>query len=237
MNTRILKADERGLIKNAVFKGNTTFSNGQPATKRPDNFGAVYIFNDDTLYPKSYLGMHPHANVEIVTIMLAGAESHKDTLGVHENYYEGDVQLISSGKGVHHAGGNISEENDARHLQIWISPKNLDTVPTVNVLKKEAYANETIPLQQIVTPDGAQGSLQINQEVWLYRGNLPAGTEYNYVLHKTGNGVMVYVVDGEIEAGREVVKQEDTIFITDTDNIILKAQKSNTRFILIETVQ
>jgi quercetin 2,3-dioxygenase len=237
MNTRILKADERGLIKNAVFKGNTTFSNGQPATNRPDNFGAVYVFNDDTLYPKSYLGMHPHANVEIVTIMLAGAESHKDTLGVHENYYEGDVQLISSGKGVHHSGGNISEENIARHLQIWISPQALDSEPSVHVLKKDAYANERMLLHPIVTPDGAHGTLKINQAVWLYLGNLPAGTEYNYYLNKTGNGVMMYVIDGTLEAGREEVKKEDTIFITGTDTINLKAQNSNTRFILIETVQ
>jgi redox-sensitive bicupin YhaK (pirin superfamily) len=237
MNARILKADERGLIKNAVFKGHTTFSNGQPATKRPDNFGAVYVFNDDTLYPKSYLGMHPHANVEIVTIMLAGAESHKDTLGVHENYYEGDVQLISSGKGVHHAGGNISEEDNARHLQIWISPQTPDTEPSVNVLKKEAYANERKLLQPMVTPDGAYGTLKINQAVWLYQGNLPVGTEYNYDLHKSGNGVMVYVVEGTLEAGREVVKKEETIFITGTDTINLKAQNSNTRFILIDTVQ
>jgi redox-sensitive bicupin YhaK (pirin superfamily) len=235
MKTGILKADERGLMQNSVFNGHTIFSNGQ-STKRPDNFGTVYVFNDDTLFPKSYLGMHPHANVEIVTIMLTGAESHKDTLGVHENYYEGDVQLISSGKGVHHAGGNISAENNARHLQIWISPRSLNTEPSVQVLKKEAYANEAMSLQQLVTPDGVNGSLKINQDVWVYQGNLQAGAEHTYVLNKSGNGVMVYVVDGSLETGIEVVKKDETIFITETEIINLKTQDSNTPFILIETV-
>ena len=105
MAINILRPEERGLIENRVFKGQTLFSNGMKNTSRPDVFGSVYVFNDDILFPESFLGMHPHENVEIVTIMISGTESHRDTLGIRENYNAGDVQLISSGKGLYHKVG------------------------------------------------------------------------------------------------------------------------------------
>ena len=58
--------------------------------------------------------MHRHANVEIVTIMVSGVESHEDTLGIHENYEAGDVQLISAGSGMSHAGGKRFRYNGCR---------------------------------------------------------------------------------------------------------------------------
>jgi len=108
METYKLAAADRGLLKNSEFTGNALFNNGQKGTVRPDNFGPLYVFNNDTLYPGSGLGMRPHANVDIVTIMISGEESHKDTLGIHENHTAGDVQVISAGSGLHHAGGNTS---------------------------------------------------------------------------------------------------------------------------------
>lgn len=78
MRINILPSEERGLLENKIFKGRTLFSNGAPGTSRPDAFGTVFVFNDDVLYP---LGIHPHKNVVIVTIMLSGTEFHRDSLG------------------------------------------------------------------------------------------------------------------------------------------------------------
>jgi len=105
------------------------FSNGAKGTARPDKFGTVYVFNDDYLLPKSYVGMHPHANVEVITVMLEGAESHEDSLDYRQQIEKGAVQLISGGTGIRHAGGNISATGDSRHLQIWIAPNVLNTTP------------------------------------------------------------------------------------------------------------
>lgn len=67
--------------------------------------------------------------------MISGTESHKGTLGIHENYTAGDVQLISSGKGLYHEGGNVSGSESARHLQIWIAPKSVNLTPQASVKK------------------------------------------------------------------------------------------------------
>ncbi len=80
MKVNLLNKNQRGLIENKEFRGFHLFSNGAKGTARPDKFGAVYVFNDDYLFPKSYVGMHSHANVEVITVMLEGAESHEDSL-------------------------------------------------------------------------------------------------------------------------------------------------------------
>lgn len=97
MKITLLKAAQRGTMQHRDFKAYPLFSNGAPGTGRPASFGAIYVFNDDYLFPKSGLGMHPHANVEIITVMVAGRESHADNLGHHQEMGAGAVQLISAG--------------------------------------------------------------------------------------------------------------------------------------------
>ncbi|MEJ0103795.1 MAG: pirin family protein [Bacteroidota bacterium] len=233
MAIKILKPEERGLMENHVFKGHALFSNGMPGTPRPDAFGAVYVFNDDVLYPESFLGMHPHKNVEIVTIMISGTESHKDMLGIHENYTAGDVQLISSGKGLYHQGGNVSSVEPARHLQIWIAPKTLNSKPRVMVKKTGSGQNG---LSLLVSPDAAQESLGINQDAWIYNGKLELNQKTNYQVQLPGNAVLVYLVNGIVEINSIPVLEGSTVFLTDENFIELKSRNEDSKFVLIETM-
>jgi redox-sensitive bicupin YhaK (pirin superfamily) len=234
MEIEVLRAQERGIIKNKEFTGYTLFSNGQRGTGRRDNFGGVYVCNDDYLNPGSMVGLHPHANVEIVTIMVSGTESHRDTLGIHENYTSGDVQLISSGIGLQHAGGNVSSTEVARHLQIWIAPQVTGTTPTAQVRKVSATEpnNEWIPL---LTPDGKPNTLAIKQNVWISRAALAGDSDIRYTLMQAGNGVMIYILHGQISVGGVLASEEDTLFITGARHLHIKANEQ-TALLLIETV-
>ena len=233
MAIKILKPEERGSMENKVFKGQTLFSNGLRNTSRPDAFGTVYVFNDDILHPKSFLGMHPHQNVEIVTIMISGTESHKDTLGIHENYNAGDVQLISSGNGLYHEGGNVSTVESARHLQIWIAPKAVNLEPKVSVKKTELDKNG---LSLLVSPNATQESLRIKQEVWIYKGKLELNQKESYQIQLSRNGVMIYLVNGTLEINAQLVQEGTTVFLTDENSIELVSKNENSNFILIDTV-
>lgn len=233
MAIKVLNPESRGLMENTVFRGQTVFSNGIQNTPRPNAFGAVYVFNDDILYPKSFLGMHPHSNVEIVTIMVSGTESHKDTIGIHENYTTGDVQLISSGKGVHHEGGNVSETEDARHLQIWIAPSEQNLEPTVQLRKAQTSKSG---LTLVVSPDGAEESLKINQHVWMFEGQFNDIQNVSYQIQELGNGVMIYLISGELSVNGITVSEGATAFVTDANDIELISNNPKTTFVLIETV-
>jgi redox-sensitive bicupin YhaK (pirin superfamily) len=236
MKIEILTSADRGQMQNPVFEGRTLFSNGMASTKRPPNFGAVYVFNDDILYPKSHLGMHPHKNVEIVTVMIAGTESHRDTLGAHDEYHAGDVQLISSGKGLHHEGGNVSQTANARHLQVWIAPRELDLVPSVQVLKASQFSGRAGE-KLLVSPDGAIGSLTIHQDIWMYQIDIPSDQPYTYRVKHPQNGVLIYVLQGAIMINGIEVQQEDTAFVSDINTLAVSSQLTRSEIILIETVR
>jgi len=233
MNITLLKAAQRGLMQHQEFKGYPLFSNGAPGTGRPDGFGAVYVFNDDYLFPKSGLGMHPHANVEIITVMVAGQESHEDNLGYHQILPAGAVQLISAGTGMQHAGGNMSDLEDSRHLQIWVAPRRQHTKPAVQLYPAplSAPANEW---RCEVSPTGQQGSLIIQQDVWLFQGQFAPGT-VRYTLQRPEHGVLIYVLAGEISLGNMSAGQEDTLFIADAPSIEITVEK-DAKLMLMETI-
>ncbi len=234
MKIRIVKAAERGQMQNNVFEGRTLFSNGMSSRTLPQNFGALYVFNDDILYPKSHLGMHPHKNVEIVTFMISGTESHRDTLGAHEEYHAGDVQLISSGKGLYHEGGNVSETENARHLQIWVAPRELDLAPSVQVLKA-GQLSESTGAKLLVSPDGAADSLIIHQDVWMYHARIQQEGPYTCRLNNRRNGLLIYVLQGAVTINGIEAQKEDTAFVSEIDLIEVSSHSDSSEIILIET--
>jgi redox-sensitive bicupin YhaK (pirin superfamily) len=221
MKTTILKASQRGILGDESVKIQSIFNNGRAGTGRPGNFGPLYVFNDDIIGPGGYLGLHPHDNVEVITIMLEGIESHEDDKGRYEEITPGYVQLISSGTGIRHAGGNISKTENARQLQIWIDPRVKNTEPYTQ-LKQVNDSQGSAEWQLQISPDGKNGSIVIKQDAWLSKGQFPKGTLADYDLYQPGNGVMIYVIDGIATIDGTLVEANDTIFLYDQEKVSIK---------------
>jgi redox-sensitive bicupin YhaK (pirin superfamily) len=83
--------------------------------------GALRVWNDDEIAPNSGFPAHPHANMEIITYVRAGAITHQDSLGNEGRTEAGDVQVMSAGSGVRHSEYNL-EPTETRLFQIWIEP-------------------------------------------------------------------------------------------------------------------
>ncbi|KRE87863.1 pirin [Rhodanobacter sp. Soil772] len=84
-------------------------------------WGALRVWNDDTIAPQTGFPPHPHADMEIITYVREGAISHKDSLGNAGRTEAGDVQVMSAGSGITHAEYNLENES-TRIFQIWIIP-------------------------------------------------------------------------------------------------------------------
>lgn len=84
-------------------------------------WGALRVWNDDEIAPKSGFPPHPHADMEIVTYVRRGAITHQDSLGNRGRTEAGDVQVMSAGSGIRHAEYNLEDE-ETRIFQIWILP-------------------------------------------------------------------------------------------------------------------
>ena len=66
-------------------------------------WGAIRVWNDDTISAKSGFPPHPHSDMEIVTFVRTGAITHQDSLGNKGRTAAGDVQVMSAGTGITHA--------------------------------------------------------------------------------------------------------------------------------------
>lgn len=85
------------------------------------SWGAIRVWNDDTIAAKSGFPPHPHSDMEIVTYVRSGAISHRDSLGNEGRTAAGDVQVMSAGSGITHAEFNLEDEATTL-FQIWIMP-------------------------------------------------------------------------------------------------------------------
>ena len=91
-------------------------------------FGPLRVINDDTVAAGRGFGMHPHQDMEIVTVMVQGQLNHRDSMGHSEVLKAGEVQRMSAGTGVVHSEMNLGQEA-CRFLQIWIEPDQRDLKP------------------------------------------------------------------------------------------------------------
>src|SRR3982750_2457432 len=122
MQTQRFPASERGVKDQGWLRSNFHFSFSDYSNPSKSAFGTLIAFNDDFLQPGKGFGIHPHVNMEIISVLLKGKMNHKDTLGYSTVFEEGGVQIMSAGSGLRHEEYNIGEEQ-VNFLQIWIQPK------------------------------------------------------------------------------------------------------------------
>jgi len=84
-------------------------------------WGALRVWNDDTIAAQTGFPPHSHADMEIITYVREGAISHRDSLGNEGRTEAGDVQVMSAGSGITHSEYNL-EPGTTRIFQIWIIP-------------------------------------------------------------------------------------------------------------------
>lgn len=222
MNTIIHKANERGNVNHGWLKANHSFSFANYYDPKKEQFGTLRVLNDDIVEAGFGFGMHPHNNMEIVTIPLKGALKHKDSTGNEGIIKAGDVQIMSAGKGIMHSEMATADE-DVNLFQIWVFPKNINIDPRYDQRffdEKERSNNWQI----VVSPNEEHHALWINQDAYFSLGNFDSSTSYK--LNKEDNGVYLMVIEGEIEIEGNVLSNRDAIGITDAKDFQINILKS-----------
>jgi redox-sensitive bicupin YhaK (pirin superfamily) len=103
------------------LKAKHHFSFGRYFDPERMGWGALRVWNDDEIAPRTGFPAHPHANMEIITYVREGAITHADSLGNEGRTEAGDVQVMSAGSGIRHAEFN-KEPDTTTLFQIWIEP-------------------------------------------------------------------------------------------------------------------
>ncbi len=147
------------------------------------HWGALRVWNDDTIQPKTGFPPHPHSDMEIITYVRSGAITHEDSMGNRGRTEAGDVQVMSAGRGVTHAEYNL--ENEATTIyQIWILPKQQGGEPFWGAAKfpKADRAGSLVTLASGFDDDRKDGALPIRQEARVLAATLKAGQSVEYAL-------------------------------------------------------
>lgn len=222
----IHRANTRGYADHGWLKSYHTFSFAGYYNPDRMHFGKLRVLNDDFIEGGSGFGMHPHNNMEIISIPIKGALKHRDSSGIHDVVGENKVQLMSAGNGILHSEHNAHHDRETNFLQIWIYPKSMNIEPRYNSREFDPEMRRN-KFQLLVSPHGSKNSLPIHQKAWLSRISPDKNAKVDYKLYSETNGVYLFVIDGEIKMKTETLRKRDGAGITDEDVISLEAAKDS----------
>lgn len=227
------KGDSRGHANHGWLNAHHTFSFANYYDPQRMHFGVLRVLNDDLIAGGMGFGTHPHDNMEIITIPLAGAIAHKDSMGNSAVIQAGEIQVMSAGTGVSHSEYNALPDVELSLLQIWLFPNQKNVTPRYDQRSIDVAAMEN-NFYQILSPNAADDNVWIHQDAWFSIGNFEAGIETKYEIKKSGNGVYAFVINGEVEIDGQKLSQRDGLGIWDADGLNFKALTANAKVLLMD---
>lgn len=233
MQMILFPASERGKKDIGWLRSNFVFSFSNYCNPVKSAFGTLFAFNDDYLQKEKGFGIHPHINMEIISILLKGKMNHKDTMGYSTVIEEGGVQIMSAGSGLKHEEYNVGEE-EVNFLQIWIYPKQQNIIPRYQFrsFPKEKRKNKLIT---IISGEEGLEHCWINQNAKLSLGFYDKDSEVNYSFRQENMCLFVFTISGNISVNGQPLPTREALGIWDTDSIHIKCEEES-EFLIIETV-
>ncbi len=198
------------------------------------NFGVLRVLNDDIIHPDSGFDMHPHRDMEIISYIVDGEITHKDSMGNEETLTRGEVQYMSAGSGIVHAEYNKSISQDLRLLQIWIVPpnKNLQTLYGSHKYTKEQRRNK---LLNIVSSLEGNAEVKIHQDINIFVSELEAQKIIEYSIQENRQVYFVQI-EGKTNINGIELNNGDAMEITQESSLNITAV-TNSHFLFIEMVE
>ena len=232
INTVIHRAHTRNSADFGWLKVNHTFSFANYYNPDRMNFGALRVLNDDTILGGKGFSTHPHENMEIITIPLEGSLNHKDNMGNGSVIKDGDIQVMSAGKGIQHSEYNANEKLEVKVLQIWLHPDKKNVTPRYQQLSIKEISKKN-SFYQILSPSKNDQGVWIHQNSWFLLGEFSVNKTTNYKLHSKMNGVYAFVIEGKANINGHDLNKRDGIGIWEIDSINI-SNSINSKILLME---
>ena len=220
MNLTIRKSAARGQADHGWLKSQHTFSFAEYYDPQHMGYRSLRVINEDWVAPGRGFPTHPHRDMEIFTVMVAGTLEHKDSMGNGRQIRPGQIQMMSAGRGVTHSEFNPSADESAHLLQIWITPNKQGLTPSYTEWQPDP-ARLSLPKALIISADGRDGSATIHQDADIYRLSLKEGESITHEI-RAGRGVWLQLISGGIASGDMDLSAGDALHCDDSGPLILK---------------
>jgi redox-sensitive bicupin YhaK (pirin superfamily) len=232
-NIIIHKADSRGHADHGWLKANHSFSFANYYDPERVHFGVLRVLNDDYVEGGQGFPMHPHDNMEIITIPLEGALEHKDSMGNKEVVRAGEIQVMSAGTGIYHSEYNHYKDKALKLFQIWLMPNKRNVTPRYDQMLLDVNQRRN-KLQQILSPSADDEGVWIHQDAWFFLGTFDEGVNTTHTVKRQGNGVYIMVVNGKFEINGTVLEQRDAIGLSDINEINIKSLSQDAEILVMD---
>lgn len=208
-----------------------TFSFGHYFDPKLMGYASLRVLNQEVLAPGASFQPRTYPNVDILNLILQGKAEYRDSDGNTVNAQAGEALLLSTQPGLSYSEQNISNDTPLTRLQLW-----LDACPERSNERVQRLMLPEAGLTLLASPDGAQGSLQLRQQVWIHHLDLQPGEQQTLAL----NGPRAYLqsIHGTIEAHSERHDGQrltcgDGAFIHEENRLTIRA-KTPLRALLID---
>ena len=195
------------------------------------NFGVLRVLNDDIVHPESGFDTHPHANMEIISYVVNGEITHKDSMGNSETLKRGEVQYLSAGDGIYHSEHNVHKSDDLRLLQIWIIPPKSGLSRLYGSKQYEEKDKKNKFLNIVSSTDG-NADIKIYQDINIYVSELEIDKSLEFEI-KENRQVYFVQIEGISFINGLILENGDAMEIVDEKRIEIKAL-GNSHFLFIE---
>ena len=212
-----------GTFQNDWLKAHYHFSFSGYHDEARNHWGALRVWNDDTINPHTGFDRHGHKDMEIVTYVRSGAITHRDHLGNEGRSNAGDVQVMWAGRGIQHEEQNLEHE-PTQIFQLWIVPNQTGIAPgwEAQQFPKSDRSGALVTLASGRTKD--KGALPIHQDAAILAATLKPGQAVRHTLEP---GRFLYLVPalGRLTINGLSAKARDGVAITGEDEITITAQE------------
>lgn len=213
--------DERGATITSWLNSRHSFSFAEYYDLYNMGFSDLRVINDDIVAPGTGFGLHPHNNMEIISIVLEGALEHKDSMGNSSIINRGEIQKMSAGTGIFHSEYNASEIHPVHFLQIWIIPDQKDLTP---YYEQKNFNIEKHPNKLILigSHSGRDNSVKISQDVNLYQAIINTDKVIEFDVKHTRK-YWIQAAEGGIDVNSQILTAGDGLAVAN-EEITLKIQ-------------
>ncbi|BDW83050.1 pirin-like protein [Erythrobacter sp. Dej080120_24] len=188
------------------------------------HWGALRVWNDDTIAPGTGFPTHPHNDMEIITYVRKGAITHRDSMGNEGRTEAGDVQVMSAGNGVRHSEYNLEGE-DTTLFQIWIIPDERGGEPSwgAKQFPKGDRAGAFVPLASGIANDNQNGALPIRSKARVLGATIKAGESVTYTPSSADRHLYLVPATGKVRVDDVEANARDGVAITQLEQVTITA--------------
>ena len=186
------------------------------------NWGALRVWNDDTIAPNTGFPPHPHNDMEIITYVRTGAITHRDSMGNEGRTEAGDVQVMSAGSGVRHSEWN-AEDVDTTLFQLWIIPSERGGEPGWGARKfpKDERSGQFVALASGFAND--DDALPIRTDARVLGATVKAGESVTYTPADPSRHLYLVPATGRVKVEDVEAKARDGVAITRQSSVTITA--------------